>query len=498
MARRKSKEQKQLTSEEILEQQMARFQPLLDGKEWKRLLAELELPLYQGVRANPLKVDPQPAIQSLVARYDWTVEQVPFCPHGWWVSSSSEPISHPVEHRLGEYYIQDAASMLPVELFDLGGLDAPLILDMAASPGGKTTHIVSRTGDHGLVVANDSSRDRLTALRLVMQSWGAMNLGLAHFPGERYGAWFPEVFDRVLLDAPCSMQGLRATDAHSLRAISDNELLALSRRQVRLLTSALQAVKVGGQVVYATCTLSPEEDEAVLDAVLRRFGGAVQIVDLSGRFSGAGYALAAYGSQTFDPAVQGAARLWPHRFGTAGFFTALLTKTASISGREESAPARPWERTGLRWLTRPGEDDLIGRLQDRYGIDLEPVLSRQGLTLWQRNERIFALPEAWLDQFETFPFHSLGMLVGEETPSGFAPSFEWVARFGRQARTGKVMLPSACLDAWLRGEDIPGSFGSQDERGKVAVVVDEKGRLLGHARLLSDRLKNLLPARLAY
>lgn len=498
MARRKRKEQRQLTSEEILEQQMARFQPLLTEKEWLRLLAELELPLYQAVRVNPLKVDPQQALQQLVTRYDWTVEQVPFCPQGWWVSSSSELISHPVEHRLGEYYIQDAASMLPVELFDLGGLDAPLILDMAASPGGKTTHIVSRTGDHGLVIANDSSRDRITALRLVMQSWGAMNLGLAHFPGERYGAWFPEVFDRVLLDAPCSMQGLRATDAHSLRAISDNELLALSRRQVRLLVSALQAVKVGGQVVYATCTLSPEEDEAVLDAVLRRFGSAVQVNDLSTRFAGTGHALAAYGSQDFDPAVRGAARLWPHRFGTAGFFTALLSKVAPIPGRDEPVPTRPWERTGLRWITRSGEDSLLSRLRDAYDIDFEPVLSRQGLTLWQRNERIFALPETWLDQFETFPFQALGMLVGEETSSGFAPSFEWMARFGRQARRGRVVLPASCLDAWLRGEDISGTYGCQDDRGKVVVVMDESERLLGHARLLADRLKNLLPARLAY
>lgn len=498
MARRKSKQQSPLSSEEILEQQMERFQPLLDEKEWLRMLAELQMPLYQAVRANPLKVDPQQAIQQWVHNYDWTIEAVPFCSTGWWVSSSAQPISHPVEHRLGEYYIQDAASMMPVELFDFQELEAPLILDMAASPGGKTTHIVSRTGDRGLVIANDSSRDRITALRLVMQSWGAINIAATHYPGERYGAWFPETFDRVLLDAPCSMQGLRATESHNLRAISQNELLSLARRQVRLLTSALQAVKVGGQVVYATCTLSPEEDEAVLDAVLKRFAGAVEVVNLSHQFSGVGKALSGYGDQSFDPAVQGAARLWPHRFGTAGFFTALLTKTAPFPGRQDSPPARPFERTGLRWLTRSGEDALLGRLQETYGIDFEPVLAQQGLTLWQRNQRIFALPEAYLDHFETLPFQFLGMLVGEETPSGFAPSFEWVARFGRQATTGTVILTLQQVSAWLRGEDIPGRFGGQDDRGKVLIVVDETKRLLGRGRVLSDRLKNLTPPRLVY
>ena len=202
MARKKKKQKPILSSEEILEQQMARFEPLLDGDEWRRLLSELHLPLYQAVRANPLKVDPRQAIEQLVKNYEWTIEQVPFCPTGWWVSSSAQPISHPIEHRLGEYYIQDAASMMPVELFDFDDVENPLILDMAASPGGKTSHLVSRSEDQGLVIANDSSRDRITALRLVMQSWGAMNIAATQYPGEKYGAWFPETFDRVLLDAP--------------------------------------------------------------------------------------------------------------------------------------------------------------------------------------------------------------------------------------------------------------------------------------------------------
>jgi len=498
MARKKKKQQPILSSEEILKQQMARFEPLLDGDEWRRLLSELHMPLYQAVRANPLKVDPQQAIEQLVKNYEWTIEQVPFCPTGWWVSSSAQPISHPVEHRLGEYYIQDAASMMPVELFDFDDVENPLILDMAASPGGKTTHLVSRSADQGLVIANDSSRDRITALRLVMQSWGAINIAATHYPGEKYGAWYPETFDRVLLDAPCSMQGLRATESHGIRAISQNEILSLARRQTRLLSSALQAVKVGGQVVYATCTLSPEEDEAVLDAVLKRFNGAVEVVDISHRFSGVGKALSGYGEMAFDPAVQHAARLWPHRFGTAGFFTALLTKTASIETREDAPPRRPFERTGLRWLKRHGEDALLAGLEDSFAIDFEPLMEQQGLTLWQRNERVFAIPETYLDYFETLPFQFLGMLVGEQTPSGFAPSFEWVARFGRQAKKGKVILSLEQLEAWLRGEDIPGQFGSAELRGKTLIVEDEFGRLLGRGRLLSDRLRNLTPARLVY
>ena len=127
------------------------------------------------------------------------------------VIQAETPISATPEHRLGFYYIQDAASMLPAELFDLSGTSAPLILDLAASPGGKTTHITARTGDRGLVIANDSSPDRITALRIVLSTWGSINNAITHFPGEKFGTWFPETFDYVLLDAPCSMQGIRTT-----------------------------------------------------------------------------------------------------------------------------------------------------------------------------------------------------------------------------------------------------------------------------------------------
>jgi 16S rRNA (cytosine1407-C5)-methyltransferase len=242
-----------------------RFRGLISEEEYTLLLKELEHPLYPGLRVNPLKIDPQAAIQEWIKRYGWQVKGIPYCPEGFWVTSWQEAISHTIEQRLGFYYVQDAASMLPVSLFDFEGLSSPLILDMAASPGGKTTHLTARTMDHGLVIANDASLDRITALRLVLQSWGAVNTAVTHFPGEMFAAWFPDTFDRVLLDAPCSMQNLRDTEKHPVRPISENELLRLAERQKRLIESAFRAVKVGGQVVYATCTLNPEEDEAVLD-----------------------------------------------------------------------------------------------------------------------------------------------------------------------------------------------------------------------------------------
>ena len=220
-----------------IEQAIARFKSLLPEIEFALLLKELENPLFPAIRTNMLKVAPQEAIKRWEDLYGWQVKPVPFCDTGWWVTHSEQSISQPIEHRLGYYYIQDAASMLPVSLFEINPGERPLILDMAASPGGKTTHLIDRSADLGLVVANDSSRDRITMLRLVLQNWGALNVGVTRFPGEKYGVWFPNTFDLVLLDAPCSMQNLRSTEARPMQTISAKERSTLAARQERLLIS---------------------------------------------------------------------------------------------------------------------------------------------------------------------------------------------------------------------------------------------------------------------
>ncbi len=475
-----------------------RYLNLLPAGELDDLLVELERPLSSAVRANPLKVQPQEALQRWQAAYGWQVKPVPFCPTGWWVTEAAAPISSTVEYRMGEYYIQDAASMLPVELFDFDDLEAPLVLDMAASPGGKTTHLVSRTADRGLVIGNDSSAGRITALRLVLAGWGAVNTAVTRFPGESFGMWYADTFDRVLLDAPCSMQGLRSLESHPMRPISDGEHVRLAQRQSALLASALQAVKPGGQVVYSTCTLAPQEDEGVLDDVLRRFAGVVEVEDLHSKLPGLQPALQADGERHFDPAVQRAARLWPHRYGTAGFFAARLRKTGNIQGEKDQPPQRDWPKTGLTRLRGKEESVLLNWFNNQYGFDLVHVLEQQRLGLWQRQEQVFAIGETWLDLFAGLPYQNLGMLVGEQMPGGLLISHEWAARFARQFTAGRCTLNADQAAAWLRGQDcmqIPaGSF----ERGQIVMVFDEQERCYGRGKVLADRLKNIFPRRLVY
>ena len=487
---------KKKQSAPVLEMGLERWRDVLDESEFTRLEAEVERTLLPAFRFNPLKVAPERALEEWSARYGWKTHPVPYCPLGRWVEEGDTPVSAPIEHRLGQYYIQDAASMLPVELFDIQPDPQALALDLAASPGGKTTHLISRMGDQGLVLANDSSADRVTALRLVLQGWGAANTMVSNYPGERFGTWFPETFDRVLLDAPCSMQGLRTSESHPVRPVTEKEVQQLSRRQAGLLESALRAVKVGGQVVYSTCTLTPDEDEGVLDELLGRFPGALRVEDLTRRLPVPAPGIPSDGERSFDPAVRGAARLWPHIYGTAGFFAALLTKTAEIPGKEADHPSRSLEKSGLTHLPRREAAVLLDQLRQAYGFDFSPVMEKQGLSLWRHGVSLYALPDLWLRLFADLPFSAVGMLVGEENSGGeFAPSHEWVARFGTQFTAGRLVVDEGLLPAWLRGEDLP---GGEDCPSGVAAVFDTAGRLLGRGKPQRGKIKNLLPRRFVY
>jgi len=474
-----------------------KYRPLLSGEEFARLEAALQKPLEPALRINPLKVDPQMALKDWQARYGWQVRSVPFCDTGWWVTHSPAPISQTIEHRLGFYYIQDAASMLPVELFDWQAPHRPLVLDMAASPGGKTTHLASKTCDQGLIMANDSSHSRITALRLVLQTWGAASSVVTSFPGEKFGDWFPNTFDRVLLDAPCSMHNLRSTDSHPVRPISEKERASLAVRQGRLLASAFIALKPGGQVVYSTCTLAPEEDEGVLQALLERFpSGAVRVENIHSRLPVPAPGLVSDGRLAFNPEVQHAARLWPHLYDTSGFFAALITKLEPVNQSVQPFPSRPLEKTGLERITGREEKLLEQQLYGQFAYDLSSSLEKHNLSLWKRGGAIFSISNLFLERFRNFPFEAAGLLLGEQTPQGFQLSHEWVARFSMNFKQGRYCLPEEVVPAWLRGEDIHGLPSGGFPAGSMVIVVDRQDRLLGRGKMQAQRLKNLLPRRL--
>lgn len=475
-----------------LRARLDRYRQLLPSGEMARLEATLAQPLPPALRVNTLKIGVDEAQQTWPVWYGWEVQPVPFCPAGWQILRQEQPIGGTLEHEMGCYYVQDAASMLPAELFTAHA--APLILDLAAAPGGKATHLASRYADRGVILANDGSAARITALRSNLQTWGVFGVLVTNFPGERFGRWFPETFDRVLLDAPCSGEALRPASGGRTRYVSERERAALCQRQDALLLSAFLAARPGGEIVYATCTLAPEEDEAILDGLLRRFPGAVTVESVE--HAPDAPALETNGVRVFNPAVRRAIRLWPHYYQTSGFFAARLRKLESVPVEPDERPVRPWATTGMTALSRAEAARLYADWRALYSFDLGAVLDDLGLTLWARERLLFAVPERLVALFGDVPHAAAGLLAGHELDGQIVPSHEVVTRFERAFSDARVTLDETQAALWRQGRDLRPAPATDYAAGTVVLLQDGRGRFLGRGRLLGDRLRNLLPRRI--
>jgi 16S rRNA (cytosine1407-C5)-methyltransferase len=482
-----------MTNNPNLDSSLRRFATILSPEEIQALRRIQQAPLPTGIRMNPLKGEPKAVMQSLAERYHWKVESLSFCEDGWVITGIGENTpGSTIEHRLGAYYLQDAASMVPVSLFDFSSAH-PLILDMAASPGGKTTHLISRCRDRGFVVANDASRSRVPALRAVLATWGGTNQIVTNFPGESFGTWYPETFDLILLDAPCSMENLRPTPNHPLRETTPDERSRLQARQIDLLLSGLRAVKTGGQLVYATCSLAPEEDEAVLHTVLQKFPRAVSIQNVSNLLPFSSRGLTRFQDQIFSDRLRSALRLWPHRSGMSGFFCALLQKTDSLPGEEGSPPKRDLVRTGLAPMENPLKSRITQGLKDQFGLHLLKILETHHLDLMQRQEQVFLIPQTYLDQFSELPYEYIGMPLGRLVQEQLEPAHEFISRFGSRATSGIIHITPQETRLWTAGRDIRHPQSDRQPKGQYLIVRDHLERTLGLGKLLPKRLRNMLP-----
>lgn len=484
-----------------LQERLDHYRQFLSADEMARLVESLQRPRLPAIRINTLKISPEKARQDWPEQYGWEVQPIPFCAAGWQVVKQNQPVGGTLEYDLGLYYIQDAASMLPAEMFSPSS--TPLILDLAAAPGGKTTHLASRFEDRAVILANDASAKRLLALRSNLQTWGAAGALVTNYPGERVGQWFPETFDKALLDAPCSGDTLRVTTGRKTRIISDRERAALAQRQSALLLSAFQAVKPGGEIVYSTCTMAPEEDEAILDNLLKQYPqqAAIEAVDhLLSPVSAPG--LGSDGIHTFRPDVRHAIRLWPHLYQTSGFFAARIRKTGSIPVRAEPPPSRPWSQSGLTPLPPGIHTRLSAQLDQQYGFDLGQVIATYMLTLWQRGDLIYVIPERLVAQFVDLPHAAAGLMIGEwagDQQAGglFIPSHELITRFDVQFTARRYTLPDPQVAGWLEGRElrsVPPSYAP----GSIILLEDSRGRFLGRGKVLRDRVRNLLPKHLTH
>jgi NOL1/NOP2/sun family putative RNA methylase len=230
-------------------------------------------------------------------------------------------------YKSGKIYVQSLSSMIPAIALDpkIG----EQILDIAAAPGSKTTQVAMMMGNTGRIVANDISPIRIMKLQANLKMQGVTNVTISRKAGQTLWQDYPEQFDRVLVDVPCSMEGrITLTDPKSFGGWSTRKIHELAKEQKWMLRSAVSATRVGGRIVYSTCTIAPEENEEVIDWILEKEKGAVIAEAVSLLGVSVSPAVTEWEGKQYHRQVANAIRILPSAT-MEGFFIASLRKIRS-------------------------------------------------------------------------------------------------------------------------------------------------------------------------
>lgn len=280
------------------------------GPEYNAFLESLERPRAVALRMNPLK-GPAPVL-------DFVGAPVPWEPQGFYYHPQSRPGLH-VYHKAGVYYLQEASAMAPVSLLDPH--PGERICDLCAAPGGKTTQIAGRMQGTGFLLCNEINPKRAKVLSRNIEQLGVANALVTNEHPQNLANRFPGFFDRVLVDAPCSGEGMFRKEEAAVTDWSQETVEMCARRQAEILHSAATLVRPGGRLVYSTCTFSPEENEETIVRFLESHPDfSPETVD----------------APWFQPGENGTWRMWPHKLLGEGHFAAVLCR----SGDERPDPVR--------------------------------------------------------------------------------------------------------------------------------------------------------------
>jgi NOL1/NOP2/sun family putative RNA methylase len=452
--------------------------------EWERCEAACARPAPKTVRVFPSRISPEALVRRLESQ-GFCLEALPYPPHTYRVVEEPFPVGKTVEHWLGYLYVQESVMALVAHAV-LEDTEARLVLDLCAAPGGKTTHL-SELLPSGTVVAADTSQRRLRALGSNLQRTARLNVASFRADGRSFPLGTP--FDAVLVDAPCSAEGNVREDPRVLRELSEAARRRLSRLQEALLRRAVRLVRPGGVVVYATCTFAPEENEAVVDRVLRDHPD-LEVEPLSLPVPHA-EGLVEFAGHAYDRRLRAAWRVYPHHLDSGGLFVVRLRRQGTSSADGPPPPpllhpaAKLPEASAVRRVERAQT-----LLRDELGVDPRHL---EGLR-W-----MCATRHLWLHRCAVWP------------AAAWKPGRAWeltgcgLRAFARWGRGGE--RPTSWLVQWLgwrvqRRMDLEAEQWDRLLSGQVLPVSSEpgftaltfEGEVLAVGLVREGRLRHLIPA----
>ncbi|MFC3800996.1 RsmB/NOP family class I SAM-dependent RNA methyltransferase [Cohnella sp. GCM10012308] len=522
------------------------------GEEAEPFLNSYGEPKKTAIRLNGLKDEPgafgQAGKPSAGRSFVQGRDPVPWAAGAYYTDETERPGKHPYYYA-GLYYIQEPSAMLPAELLD--PQPGQRVLDLCAAPGGKSTQLAAKMRGTGLLVTNDLATERTKALAKNIERAGISGAVVTNEAPAKLAAAFGATFDRVLVDAPCSGEGMFRKDEDMVRQWDADAPARYAAMQDDIMREAARLVAPGGRLVYSTCTFSPVENEGTI----ARFLAAHPDFDVVATESPAEWGFAPGRPEWLSPEeaaalgperaarLAGTVRLWPHRVRGEGHFAALLERTAQTgmtvfepSPERESAGIAAAERgkaggnaggssvkdakRGKRTTTDRRGADANGRgrpasLHDRAGGDSDTVARfeaflRESLPGWKppgtiriKGDHVYAVSELAGDM-QGLRLVRGGWLLGLATKHRFEPS--QALAMGLKPHQAALCLQLAGEDEdairYLKGETLQpapakvvglnGEPAAADKRGWALVCLD--GYPLGWGRWDGATLKNeLLP-----
>lgn len=293
------------------------------GEEYSLFAESYAKQRVQGLRFNELKG----SLETMYAqcRQQFGLTSVPWCREGFYYRQEARPGRHPF-HEAGVYYIQEPSAMAVVSLLD--PQPGERVLDLCASPGGKATHAAARMKGEGLLIVNEIHPARAEILSRNIERMGIKNAVVINEESGRLRKAFSEFFDKIIVDAPCSGEGMFRKEEQALKEWSRENIALCAKRQQEILDNAAAMLKPGGQIVYSTCTFSPEENEQGIVRFLHRHPDFVMAKKPGWPCAGVSQGRMEWCGKN-DSSITHSFRIWPHIAQGEGHFLALMEKKAA-------------------------------------------------------------------------------------------------------------------------------------------------------------------------
>ena len=515
----------------------AKMKSLL-GDQYEAFKETYEQHPQAGIRINTLKVTPE----DFRKISPFELEPIPWCPTGYYVPDGTRPGRHPYYHA-GLYYIQEPSAMAPVELLQVEPGDR--VLDLCAAPGGKSTQIAAKLSGRGVLVSNDLHPDRTKALAKNLEMYGVRNAVVLNDHPDRIAAAFPAYFNKILIDAPCSGEGMFRKDEDMLKYWQEDSPMKYAGMQKEILQAAAAMLCKGGTIVYSTCTFSPEENEGMIALFLKEHPDFVLVpigesdwfspgeADWLSRNGLPGLDLDAELDADLIRQTSGTGRLWPHRIQGEGHFMAVLRRiegpetpeglfeeeesplniAPSVNGKKSerklsAGKGRSDRLNGKRGKqmehSRPARgagaglaetSEAIRLLREFIETQLRLDISSGHLIVQGHNIYVSPLPEIRLKNVKTV---RPGWYMGQVKNGRFVPGHPLAAALHPEEAGKRVHLSSANGEAvrYLKGETLQITEdrieGDSNPKGYVLVCID--GYAAGWAKWQPGMLKNEYPA----